>query len=139
VPNLKGVTGILLQQTELADAVHKTDIDGLSLLPSGPIPPDPARLLESEKMKKLIEALAERYDIVILDSPPVLAVNDAIVLAGFTDGFISIVESARETYHALGREKEMYNNSNIKPLGVVLNKFHTKKFGSYYYNYYQKF
>ena len=132
VPNSTGVADIFLQQATISDAVYKTDIDGLSLLFSGPIPPDPARLLESDKMRRLIKDLSELYDVVLLDSSSFLPVSDALVLRGYVDGFISVLESGKETYQVLRQEKEIYKRLNIKPFGVVLNKFCVKKFGHCY-------
>ncbi|GAJ03886.1 unnamed protein product, partial [marine sediment metagenome] len=95
--------------------------------------PDPGRIVESEKMKQLIDDLAQQYDIVILDSPPILVVNDAIVLAGYADGSIVILESGKITQRALSQARELLMQANIQPTGAILNKFRIERGGYYYY------
>src|SRR6185295_18683616 len=74
----------------LAKALRPTHIDGLSLLPAGQLPPNPAEILGSDKALKLLEALSGLFDVVIIDTPPVLAVTDATVLAPNADGVILV-------------------------------------------------
>jgi len=132
--NSVGITSVLTGQVTVAQAVKKTNIDGLLVLCSGPVPPDPARLVESEKMRQLIQELSDQYDTVILDSPPVLVANDAIVLAGCVDAPLAVIESGRETRQALSQEKDVMEHANIQSLGAVLNKF-SLGMGRYYYYY----
>lgn len=130
-----GSTNILAQQANIDDAIQDSGTENLSVLTTGPIPPDPAQLVESNKMKELIHDLSDRFDIVILDSPPILIANDAIILAGFTDAVITIMESYRETYSIFNRAKETFALANIKPMGIVLNKFHVGRSQKYDYYY----
>ena len=134
--NSIGVTTILAEEAKPEDAIKKTDIEGLSLLTSGPVPPDPGRMVESAKMARLIKNLAQQYDIVILDSPPILVANDAIVLAGYVDTSILILESGKITRRALSQAEELLKRANIQPVGAILNKSKIEK-GSYYYYYYK--
>ena len=117
-----GSTNILAQPADIS-TIQESGIEKLSILPSGPIPPDPARLIESKKMKELIYDLSSRFDIVIIDSPPLIIANDAVILAGIVDAFISVTESHKETYSIFNQAKEICVNANIKPIGIVLNKF----------------
>jgi len=132
-----GSTNILLNQvTDASEAIQESGITNLSILSSGPIPPDPAKLIESKKMKELITDLSCRFDMVIIDSPPMLVANDAVILAGIADAVIIIMESNRETYSIFNQAKEIFTLANIKPMGVILNKFHMDR--SQKYNYYYK-
>ncbi|MDL1967042.1 MAG: polysaccharide biosynthesis tyrosine autokinase [Deltaproteobacteria bacterium] len=123
VSNLRGVANILAEETGLKESIIKTDIKGLSLLTSGPIPHDPGRLIESNKMKHLIGELTEQYDMVIIDSPPVLVANDAIILAGYVDGSIGILESEKLTLKAFYQLKDFLIQANVYLIGMILNKF----------------
>lgn len=135
VSNSIGITTILGEEAKPGDVIKKADIEGLSVLTSGPIPPDPGRMVESTKMRQLIKDLAKQYDIVILDSPPVLVVNDPIMLAGYVDGTILVLESHKLTRRALSQARELLKSANIQPVGVTLNKFKIERGGYYYYYY----
>jgi tyrosine-protein kinase Etk/Wzc len=135
--NSIGITTILAEEANVEDATKKSDIEGLNLLTSGPVPPDPGRMLESAKLRQLIKDLTEQYDTIILDSPPVLIVNDAIVIAGYVDSLILVLESGKTSRRALSQTRELLSQANIQPSGVVLNKFKIGR-GGYYYSYYYK-
>jgi len=135
--NSVGVTTILAEEARPGDAIKETDIKGLSLLTSGPVPPDPGRMVESTKMRQLIRDLAQQYDVVLLDSPPVLVANDAIVLAGCVDSSILVLESEKVTRRAFSQAQELLKGANIQPVGAILNKFKIERGGYYYYYYYK--
>lgn len=135
LPNSIGVTNILAGEAEIEEAIKKTDIEGLSVLTSGPIPLDPGRLLESQKMQQLIKELIQKYDLIIFDSPPVLIVHDAVVLAGYVDGSILVLESRKITLPALTQALALLSQANIQPIGAILNKVRIERGG--YYNYYK--
>lgn len=114
----------------LDDHVRLTQVEGLSLLLTGTIPPNPAELLGSKRMAALVEQFSKLYDMVLFDCPPVLAVSDALVLADKVDGIL-LVAAADETHKdALARAAEMVAGTGSASLGVVLNKV---KKSSYYY------
>ena len=131
--NRSGITNILTGYTELADEIVATPVDKLFFLASGPIPPNPSELLESEAMGALLESLSKKFDYIIIDTPPIVPVTDTIVLANRLDAIIIVARSAKVT-RALAREAsaklEPYKK---KVLGVVLNGVVRK--GSYYYYY----
>ncbi len=137
VSNLIGITTILAEEAKPGEAIKETDIEGLSLLTSGPVPPDPARLVESAKMKQLIKDLGQQYDIIILDSPPALMANDAIMLAGYVDISILILESGKVTRRAFSEAEELFKRANVQPVVAILNKVKIER-GGYYYHYYYK-
>ena len=133
--NSIGITTILVEGSKVADAVKNTNIEGLSLITSGPVPPDPGSVLESQRIRQLIKDLTQQYDVVILDSPPILVVNDAIILAGYVDSSVFILESGRTTRRTLSQAKDLLKQARIEPAGLLLNKLKTGRSG-YYYTYY---
>ncbi|HET6374074.1 MAG TPA: CpsD/CapB family tyrosine-protein kinase, partial [Candidatus Polarisedimenticolia bacterium] len=118
----------------LDDALKQTAHPGLSLLPAGPIPPNPAELLHSQPMKEIIRDLEGRADLVIFDSPPTLLVADAMLLAGELDAAIIVAESGGVSRRAVQQVKESLGVAKARILGVVLNKI--LETPGAYYNYY---
>ncbi len=132
-----GLTNVLLGNTSLEEAIHELQVTNLSLLCCGTLPPNPSELLGSEAMKKLIERFKERYDVILFDSPPVVAVTDAAVLSTQIDGTILIISSGETTRNAVNRAKSLLNNVQALILGAVLNNVKIEgRYGSYYYYYY---
>lgn len=136
--NTTGLTDFLVGEIELKNILMTTGIDGLTLMPSGPIPPDPARLVESQKMHQLIKDMEEIYDIVIIDTPPILAASDAVQFAGWTDGTIIVAESAKASRKLFPEVLESVKNANANIIGVVLNKVMGEGNQNYYGRYYYK-
>jgi capsular exopolysaccharide synthesis family protein len=122
VPNSIGITTILEEKAQASEAIQETDVKGLSLLTSGPIPPDPARIIESEKMRQFIQQVTQYYDMVILDSAPVHLTNDAFVLAGYVDGSIIILARGKVKQQAYAQTRELLAQVKIEPIGTILNK-----------------
>lgn len=126
--------------------IQKTNVENLDLISSGHVPPNPIELLSSEKMQELLDALKETYDFIIIDTPPVNIVSDALVLSKMVTGYIMVARSNYTEYQALDVAMANFELANIKPLGIVLNDFNKKqtkyaKGGKYkyktYYNYYR--
>ncbi len=139
VSNKAGVTSVLTEDLSLQETIASTTIKGVDVLTSGPIPPDPSALIESEKLKNIICRLKEMYDMVIIDTPPVLAVNDASVIGASADGIIFAVEAGRATFSMLEHVKELKNKAGFNVVGVVLNKFSAHASGYYHYYYYNSY
>jgi non-specific protein-tyrosine kinase len=99
----------------------ETGVEGLLLLPSGPLPPNPADLLGSKRMEEIVAALKAQADIVLFDAPPVLAVTDAALLAAKLDGALLVVEAGGTRREHAQRAKEMLEKLNIRVVGAVLN------------------
>ncbi len=131
----QGVTNILVGDVEVEDVLCETQLPGLRLLPSGPLPPNPAELLESDRMTALIDELADIADIVIFDSPPAVMLSDAGILASKTDRTIVVAESGQVTERAIHDTERLFSHARATVLGVVLNKLRVTG-GDYYYYYY---
>jgi capsular exopolysaccharide synthesis family protein len=138
IPNNVGLTTALLAGENLSpeDYLQSTEIDTLSVLTSGPIPPNPSELLGSHRMQHLIEVLAQAADIVLFDSPPVLAVTDAVVLGRQVDGVLLVADAGNTREHALAQAAAELQKTGTNVLGVALNRLDTRRGGYYYYYYY---
>jgi capsular exopolysaccharide synthesis family protein len=136
-----GITDILVGTSTFEDAVHRNVADNLDVLCCGTTPPNPAEQLGSRRMQELIKRLSEQYDLVLFDSPPLLAVTDAAVLSTTVDGVIIVVAAGATRAAAIQRATEFIGTVGGKVLGCVLNKFDVRKaYGGYYagdnYSYY---
>jgi succinoglycan biosynthesis transport protein ExoP len=122
VPAEPGLTSALVGGVPLSDAVRPTkESSRLYVLPSGPHPPNPAELLGSEQTADLVNRLAERFDVVIMDTPPLLAVTDAVLLSALADEVLIVARSGRTSRRQLSRAVELLDRADASVLGVVLN------------------
>jgi succinoglycan biosynthesis transport protein ExoP len=121
--NRVGFTSVLLGETPLQDAIQDVSAEGLplKLVASGPLPPNPAELLASNRAASVIEALHERCDLLLIDSPPVLPVTDALVLAGLVDSVLLVGDSGATTKRSLARAVELLRQVDAPMVGAVLN------------------
>jgi len=138
-----GLSNFLSGHGELESIIKKTEIPNLYYIPSGPIPPNPSELIGSNLFKSMMESLGERFDHLVLDSPPVLGFADAIILSTAVDGIILVVLSGKTPRDTLQRAKEILYQVNAKILGVVINRVDIQRseYGYYYYRhhyYYRK-
>lgn len=131
--NLRGLSNLLVSQSQLEGAISDTQQENLHVISSGPIPPNPSELLGSNKMKSLINEAKKVYDIIILDTPPVLAVTDAQVLANIVDGSILVVRSDQTEYELATKATETLKTAQAKILGAVLNDREQSASNTYYY------
>jgi len=117
-----------------------TSVENLQLLACGPLPPNPSELLGSQRMRKLVERLQQQADIIIFDSPPILAVTDAAVLAGQVDGVLLVIEAGATREAEARRALEELSKVEAPVLGTILNKVPVRRRGGYgYYYYYQHY
>jgi capsular exopolysaccharide synthesis family protein len=130
-----------LSQGSADAAIKSTEVPGLFLLPCGPIPPNPAELLHTQAFADLLGQLAGKYDRVILDSPPLGAVADAVVLATRADGFLLVVKAAHTSKDMAKRAVRAIRDVNAKMLGAILNNINLDdpKYGDYYYYAYRQY
>lgn len=132
--NHVGLSNVLTRQLTLEEAVSTTAQEKLSVLSSGPIPPNPSELLGSKNMQVLLEQAKEEYDVIVIDTPPVLAVTDAQILANLADGVVLVVSSGKTERDSAKKAKELLESAQAKILGVVLNNKKAEE--SHYYYYY---
>lgn len=133
--NWTGLTPALISQEEPAQFMQQTGINGLTVLTSGPLPPNPAELVGSGKMERLLQHVAEQFDVVLVDTPPVLAVTDACVLAPKVDGALLVVRSGKVEREKAVRAKEALTAVKANVLGAVLSDVASKHGEGYYYYY----
>lgn len=136
--NRQGLTNLLVQDIALENVVCATEVEGLYAISSGPIPPNPSELLGSAKMAGLLVRMAEVYDVVLLDTPPVIAVTDAALLAPLVDSVLLVLKSGSSRIDIARAAKEQLEKANAKSIGVVLNQAGERGDGYYsrYYRYY---
>jgi capsular exopolysaccharide synthesis family protein len=147
MPQKGGLTNLLLEVDLSASdseilaamkrAIQPTQVEGLHLLTSGPIPPNPSELLGSAKMEMTINTLARQYDYVIIDSPPVLAVTDAAVLSRRVEGVLLVVDAGKTRRGHLRQAVQQLEAANAHVIGVVLNRLSPRSDGYYTYYYYR--
>ncbi|OZT76877.1 CpsD/CapB family tyrosine-protein kinase [Salinicoccus roseus] len=133
--NQRGMSTAIVNDVPVENIVRETEIENLDLITSGPIPPNPSELLSSNKMMHLLRTFSMHYDMVIIDSPPLLAVTDAQVLSKITDGTVLVTNVAENNRDRLLEAKDLLNKADANILGVVMNnkKMNTKKDDYYYY------
>ncbi|MFP7171625.1 CpsD/CapB family tyrosine-protein kinase [Terribacillus halophilus] len=131
--NRTGLSTVLVGEKTLEETIKETDVPNLQILTCGPIPPNPSELLGSNAMKQMLQNAQETYDVVIFDTPPVLAVTDAQILANICDGSIIVARSEQTEYEAIQKAKDLLEPANAKLLGIVLNDVPQKKSNTYYY------
>ena len=136
VPRDWGLTNVILGEARLEEVLQETGVDGLSVLASGRLPPNPAVVLESSAMDELLAELRKTADVVLLDSPPVLGAADAGVLATRVDGVLLVLDAGTTRREVARQAKESLDNLQARVLGAVLNKERRGRRGYYYYYYY---
>jgi tyrosine-protein kinase Etk/Wzc len=135
-----GLTELLAGDDNIESFVHNTNIPGLDFITAGTTPPNPAELLGSEKMNILIQKFRERYDAILIDAPPVLAVTDSLLLSAMTDMVFMILELGRIPIKAVTHARDMLQNINAPLAGLVLNdkiEHRLERYGYYGEKYYR--
>ncbi|TFE28184.1 CpsD/CapB family tyrosine-protein kinase [Cohnella luojiensis] len=136
--NRFGMTTALFNQKELQDVIQHTNTENLSIIPAGPTPPNPSELLSSKRMTAMLEATKGMYDMIIIDTPPILFVTDAQIVAAQSDGVVLVVDSGKVKKDVALKAKASLDHVKAKLLGVVLNNINRKHADSYYYYYGEK-
>ena len=135
--NLGGLSGYLAGKIPLKEAIQKTSIKNIWILPSGPIPPNPAELLNSKKMKEMAEEVKNAFDVVLYDTPPVLAVVDSVIVSSVADTTILVINADRLTRKPFLNAVEELKRAKAKIIGVVFNGIKIKKGDYFYMDYYR--
>jgi len=131
-----GLTNVLIGEKTLESALLPVEGLDLLLLPTGPLPPNPIELLESEAMLQTVTALRKKADLVIFDSPPLLVVADSQILSSMVDGTAMVVEMNGSRREAAHQAKALLDRANARVLGLIANKLRRMSGGYYYYYYY---
>jgi capsular exopolysaccharide synthesis family protein len=137
--NAIGLSTYLSRDIGLDKVIQKLPIDNLYFLPSGSIPPNPAELISSDKMKELLQTLTKTYDHILIDSPPLINVTDPVILSTLVDGVMLVVHGGKSTRDVVRRARQELTGVGAKVFGVVLNNVDLKREGYndyYYYRYY---
>lgn len=136
VPNNQGLTTALLdQKTAVAQHIQPTAIRNLSVMTSGPLPPNPAELLNSQRMTHVMNELRKEADVILYDTPPALTVADAAILSAQVDGCILVVETGKTRRDTFAQAVQRLQKTGANLFGVVMNRLKPGRSG-YYYDYY---
>lgn len=130
-----GLTTVLVGRVELHEAVQPYTVEGLDVLASGAIPPNPAELLQSNAMADLMVRVRKEYDVVVVDAPPLLPVTDAALITAQGDGALLVVRHGKTTKDQLRHAIDRLEHVGARPLGVVLNMIPSRRLGDPYYGY----
>jgi polysaccharide biosynthesis transport protein len=134
--NSRGLSNVLVGQVELENAVQEALVT-MEVLTSGALPPNPLALLDSQKMENLVQEVSERYDFVIIDTPPLNVVADPLTIGKFVDGILLVVRPGVATRETITTAKSLLEQSGTKVLGMIANGITTESgYGGYYYGKY---
>lgn len=131
-----GLSNFLTGQASLDEITKKTDIENLSIITCGHIPPNPSELLGTKRMKEFLEKVREKYDNIIFDSPPLAVVTDSEILSRIIDGTVIVINSKKTTRGALNHSKGLLVKSKANVLGIILNNLRVERGHYYYYSHY---
>jgi len=136
VPNDTGLSLVLADSVPVWQAVKDPGVPNLRVIPSGPVPPNPAELLQSDRMGEFLQQVQEFADFVVIDTPPVLAVADASILGARVDGTLFVVDADTASRTATAQARDQLENAGARVIGAVFNKFDPSQAGAYPYYYY---
>tara|TARA_B100000700_G_scaffold291686_1_gene350927 strand:- start:2952 stop:3467 length:516 start_codon:yes stop_codon:yes gene_type:complete len=134
INNSSGLSTYLINKSSLSEVLHKTNSKNLSIIPSGPIPPNPAELLNSERMNKLIDELKKTYEYIILDTPPSGLVTDSVITMKFSDINLYVVRHNYTKKDMINLINDLYTSKQIKNLNIIINDYVVSS-SSYGYGY----
>ncbi|MGI8884396.1 MAG: CpsD/CapB family tyrosine-protein kinase, partial [Pyrinomonadaceae bacterium] len=136
ISNGAGLSTILSSESterEMLDIIQYDDLAKLHLLPSGPIPPNPAELIGSEQMANFLKTMGNNFTHVVVDSPPIASFTDGVLIASMVDGVILVVHAGKSSRQVIRRSRQLLQDIGAKIFGVVLNNVNLKSQDNYYY------
>jgi len=136
VPRDRGLSNVLVGDSTLADTIIHSSVPNIDILPCGPIPPNPSELIGSHHMQALIDEIRKSYERIIIDSPPLAAVTDAVILSSIVDGVIFVIRYGQIHRETIKNGIAQLHSVNARILGAVMNDVQTGQYGYYYYQYY---
>jgi capsular exopolysaccharide synthesis family protein len=141
-PGLSSILSSSMTEAEMLEIAVHDEVSGLTVLTSGPIPPNPAELLGSEQMRRLLVALQSKYTHVVVDSPPIASFTDGVLISTMVDGVLLVVHGGKSSRHVVKRSRQLLQEVGAKIFGVVLNNVDARSHDYYYYrqqSYYQSY
>jgi capsular exopolysaccharide synthesis family protein len=117
-------------------AARETRVPNLTVIPAGPLPPNPADLLSLERLRQILAEMRSTFDVIVVDTPPVLAVSDPLIIAAHVDGMIVVTNGGKTRLDALKRTAQTLQRGAIRVIGVVVNQQGAKSKDGYYYTEY---
>ncbi len=121
IRNDTGISNFLIGQEKFENVIVKTEVENLWYATAGPVPPNPAELIDSPAMTDFIEKAKKKFDFIIIDTPPVAIVTDALLCSAFTDFYIFVVRQRYSSKNTLKLIDDLYKNENLKSLGIIIN------------------
>jgi len=134
--NEKGISNLLIGQCRVEDVLQDGPVSNLKIITCGHHPPNPSELLVSANLKKILEELKTRFDHIIIDSPPLVAVTDSVVISRIVDGVALVIHGGVTSKEAVVQGRDLLKNANASLLGVIINNINLGKQGNYHYYYY---
>ena len=137
LPDREGLSSILsseMTEDEILRIIARDEVSGLFVLPSGPVPPNPAELLGSDQMRKLLEILGRHFTHIVIDSPPVNSFTDGVLIASIVDGVLLVVHGGKSSRGVVRRSRQLLLEVGAKIFGVVLNNVSVRSHDYYYYH-----
>jgi capsular exopolysaccharide synthesis family protein len=128
-----GLTTLLLRGGDLSEHVVTDIHEGLDLMPSGPLPPNPSELLSSQRLVDALARMAENYDVVLLDAPPALLTTDSIILASLVDGTLCVVDLKSTRRRDVQRTMGLLDRAGARVIGTCVNRYGRAARGESYY------
>ena len=136
---VRGLSQYLSGQVAVRDILYTTNYENVDMIFAGPVAPNPSELLEGKLFARLVEGLSQRYDYILIDTPPMASVIDAAIVGGVCDGAILVIEDGAVGYRTAQKVKAQLEKSGSRVLGAVLNKVEMKKGKYYSYDKYGKY
>ncbi|WP_134685852.1 CpsD/CapB family tyrosine-protein kinase [Brevibacillus migulae] len=136
--NEQGLSDLLFHRAGIEEVTQRIPDIGIDVITAGPIPPSPAELISSPRMRAILEQLKERYDMVLIDTPPILPVTDSQLFATFVHGVLLVVRSGKVKMDHVKKAKALLEHVGANLIGAVLNDKKVSKNSSYYYEYAEK-
>jgi capsular exopolysaccharide synthesis family protein len=140
IKNLTGLTSFLVGRSRIEDIIQRYPGEpNLHIIPSGPIPPNPVELVISKAMKEMMAGLRQHYDFIFIDAPPLMGIQDAILLSEHADGLLLVAWGGKTARKMIEKAKAEIEKFNIKIFGLVLNNVNLRRFSYAYSSYHYKY
>ena len=138
ISNKRGLSYAISKMSKLDESIQKNVMENLDILPSGPIPPNPSELLASEQMRKILERLASEYAVIVIDTPPINVVTDAMELSDSIAGIVMVLRYGMTSFDDAEASMKRIELANMNMLGFILNDV-KRRSGAYYSKYKYKY